>query len=454
MFISAPASTHPYDCCVVGSGPAGITLALELARANRTVLMFESGAARDVRQDMPGAVGFGHLGVDHWNRHSIRVLGGTSRVWSGRCLTLMERDFDNPATGVAWPIRRSELVPHYRRAAGILERDESIVDAEWPWCPGFVRRPFSEQAPVRFGDRYADALEESPAIHVALGSSVVGLDANPARTAVEELQYFHHPSGTTRRLAVGASRTVVLAGGGIGNAQLLLQPRSDGAVPVGNESGLVGRFLMEHPHFHGAAELVIDEAHDSNELVLAANDEYATRYGLLGSTVICREPTAGHPLAEHLAREHGKGFHHYTCEIMAEMMPSAGNRVFLTGERDAAGFYRPGVRCVFGAPDLVNVETTLRLLGDSLIASGKGRVRIVNDRLYRRAAGGGHIMGTTRMGRDKATSVVDRDCRVHGYHNLFVAGSSVFPTGGYANPTLTILALALRLADRLAADES
>ena len=59
-------------------------------------------------------------------------------------------------------------------------------------------------------------------------------------------------------------------------------------------------------------------------------------------------------------------------------------------------------------------------------------------------------MGTTRMGSSSRDSVVDSDCRVHGYDNLFVAGSSVFPSTGYANPTLTIVALALRLADTLA----
>ena len=74
-----------------------------------------------------------------------------------------------------------------------------------------------------------------------------------------------------------------------------------------------------------------------------------------------------------------------------------------------------------------------------------------NDRIYKQVWGGGHTMGTTRMGTSRATSVVDADCRVHGYANLYVAGSSVFPSGGgSANPTLTIVALALRLADRLA----
>jgi choline dehydrogenase-like flavoprotein len=61
-------------------------------------------------------------------------------------------------------------------------------------------------------------------------------------------------------------------------------------------------------------------------------------------------------------------------------------------------------------------------------------------------------MGTTRMGTDPATSVVDPECRIHGMDNLWIAGSSVFPTGGWSNPTLTIIALSLRLAERVAAE--
>ena len=63
--------------------------------------------------------------------------------------------------------------------------------------------------------------------------------------------------------------------------------------------------------------------------------------------------------------------------------------------------------------------------------------------------GGYHHMGTTRMGNNPATSVTDPDCRVHGVENLYIAGSSLFPTSGWANPTLTILALSMRLGDLL-----
>ena len=105
-------------------------------------------------------------------------------------------------------------------------------------------------APTRLGLKYFNVLEKSSTIHVALGFSVVGLDADTSRSAVRTLTYFHHSSGTTHQLAIHPAQPVVLAGGGISNAQLLLQPRADGAVPVGNESGQAGKFLMEHPHFY------------------------------------------------------------------------------------------------------------------------------------------------------------------------------------------------------------
>lgn len=449
-----------YDCYVIGAGPAGLTLALELAKTNHSVLVFETGGLTEPRSDLPNAVNYGHFRDGWWNAHSIRILGGTSRVWSGWCATLMDVDFANPAAGVRWPIAKSDLAPYYRRAARVLDREPSILDVETPLAPGFAYRPFSTGSPTRFGPKYQDVLSVSSLVDVALGTSVVGLDANASRSAVSQLTCFRHDAGVRETVHLDAAQNVVLAGGGIGNAHLFLQPRADGGVPVGNESRLTGKYLMEHPHLFSAGEVVLDEDIDQQSRpadfggavhVLVPDDQQMRRHGLLACSVECSRRTTEHPMADHLAGQYGRTFHHYTCNTRSEMAPSATNEVFLTGERDAAGLFRPAVRCAIGAGDVFNVETTLRLLGESLNESGKGRVRINNQRLYGRATGGGHIMGTTRMGTSRSNSVVDVDCRVHGYDNLFVAGSSVFPTSGYANPTLTIVALSLRLADTLAA---
>ena len=88
-------------------------------------------------------------------------------------------------------------------------------------------------------------------------------------------------------------------------------------------------------------------------------------------------------------------------------------------------------------------------LDDSLRRAGLGHVVAPREDWADRIVGGPHHMGTTRMSTTPAEGVVDADCRVHTVENLYVAGSSVFTTGGHANPSLTILALALRLADHL-----
>jgi choline dehydrogenase-like flavoprotein len=238
-----------------------------------------------------------------------------------------------------------------------------------------------------------------------------------------------------------------------------MQPRDDGAAPVGNEGGQVGTCLMEHPEFQNGGELAIDAELDrlwpaANKgrgfHAIVADDETTRASGLYGCSLQCTRKTTDHPMARFLTSEHGRQFYYYTVTPRTEMRPSAGNRVFLTGERDAIGFHRLAARCVLDAADFMNVERTLRALGEALIRRGRGRVRVNNDRIYKQIWGGGHTMGTTRMGTRRKDSVVDADCRVHGYDNLFVAGSSVFPTGGgSANPTLTIVALALRLAEHI-----
>ena len=460
MFLAdGPRFGRPYDAFIIGSGPAGIALALTLAERKKQVLVFESGEVGSARSELANTIGYGHYSGDYWNLHSTRSFGGTSDVWSGWCTTLREFDFDNPATGVRWPIARSSLQPYYTKAAPFLDRDPTFLDYETPLLPGFTYRPVSVDAPTRFGAKYLDTLTSSPLVHVAPGCTVVALDANESRSVVTELAYVQHKRENTIRLAVHAAQNVVLAAGGIGNARLLLQPRANQEVSVGNESGQVGRFLMEHPHFHRAGECAVDievdrywpaENRGHGVHAVVANEGLSRERGLYGCSLQWSRKTTDHEMARYLSTVHKRPFYHYAITARAEMLPSESNRVFLTAERDALGLHRPAARCVVDARDYFNVELSLRLLGEALITLGRGRVRVNNDRIYKQTAGGGHIMGTTRMGRSRATSVVDEECRVHGYDNLFVAGSSVFPSGGFANPTLTIVALALRLGDRLA----
>ena len=136
-----------------------------------------------------------------------------------------------------------------------------------------------------------------------------------------------------------------------------------------------------------------------------------------------------------------------------EQVPNPNSRVSLAEERDAFGMRRVQLDWQFTEIEKRSVVRALELLGAELGRTGLGRLRIeINDdptSWPADLAGGWHHMGTTRMSEDPARGVVDRDCRVHRMDNLFIAGSSVFTTAGSGTPTMTLVALALRLSDHL-----
>ena len=135
-------------------------------------------------------------------------------------------------------------------------------------------------------------------------------------------------------------------------------------------------------------------------------------------------------------------------------MPNPASRVYLGSERDALGLRRIVVDWRLTDLDLVGMRRGLAIVGEAFTRTGLGRLEI--SEALREATPATlacteawHHIGTTRMSDDPRAGVVDRDCRVHGTANLYVAGSSVFPTTGIVNPTFTIVALAIRLADHL-----
>jgi choline dehydrogenase-like flavoprotein len=136
---------------------------------------------------------------------------------------------------------------------------------------------------------------------------------------------------------------------------------------------------------------------------------------------------------------------------ICEQAPDPENRVQLSDETDAVGMRKGKVRFGWGRFDRFSAVRAQEIFGQELAASGVG---VLGPRRRRgeplvRQLSAHHPAGTTRMSDDPATGVVDSNGRVHNTSNLFVASSAVFPTAGFAPPTLTILAWAMRLADHL-----
>jgi choline dehydrogenase-like flavoprotein len=150
--------------------------------------------------------------------------------------------------------------------------------------------------------------------------------------------------------------------------------------------------------------------------------------------------------------ERGGRRHVFSLFMRAEQAPNRDSRVTLAKTRDRLGMPEARLDWRLGELDRSSVVASVRALARAFGAAGLGHVYsrpAQEPDFWQRAQGGFHHMGTARMHLDPRRGVVDRECRVHGVDNLYLAGSSVFSTTGFANPTLTIVALAVRLARRL-----
>lgn len=143
----------------------------------------------------------------------------------------------------------------------------------------------------------------------------------------------------------------------------------------------------------------------------------------------------------------------FSLEFHAEQRPYAASRITLTDRLDTLGIPRIKVDWRYTADDVDSIARTLQLMSADFTRSGIGTFdydqTMVEAEITRYGAYGGHHIGTARMGKDSRTSVVNADCRVHGVANLYIASAATFPTSSQANPTLTVVALALRLAEHL-----
>ncbi|MGH8026178.1 MAG: GMC oxidoreductase [Pseudoxanthomonas sp.] len=530
------------DICIIGAGPAGISIARSFVGSSLSVCLVESGglAGEDRVQELYEGTSIGSPELDPVASR-MRAFGGSCNVWGGGCIPFSALDLEQrdwvPHSG--WPLSYDDIEPYYRRARAVCGI-EAHDFTEGTFLTPPAREPVAFDAdklvnqnfvlsPVFFGEAYRSEFERAANITVLLHANLLELEAAPAGSSVRHARIgaLDGRKGTIR------ARRYVLACGGIENARLLLLSNSVAPNGLGNDRDLVGRYFMDHPS--GKLGTLFTDSPDrltrpydrsggkglapsfpelclSNEALQAhqllsgrvrpvaveaptpkgiqalrdlkhalrpvAQDESAALEGMM------RVARNGNESADRNAAKPREGIgklglrvgmgawdiaqavwrkladkptvksDHVDVIGYFEQAPNRDSRVTLGDEVDALGQRKVCVDWRLTDLDWHTYRTAAGLFGAELANSCGGKFQLEpwlqeGGDAAPQLRGTAHHLGTTRMSDDPHLGVVDRQCKVHGVDNLYVIGSSVFPTGGWAFPTFTIVALSLRLAEHL-----
>ncbi|MGH9158416.1 MAG: GMC oxidoreductase [Vicinamibacteraceae bacterium] len=475
------------DVCVAGAGAAGLTLALALRDKGLTVCVLESGGYEPdpaVQALYQGKMS----GITTWqlDQCRLRLFGGTTYHWEGLCRPFLPEDFAERSyiPGSGWPLTYDEIVPYYRRAhrtlglggfdydaAALAERlrfpllmaDSDVIE------PRF----YQISPPVRFGTRYRKPVTQARDIHVYLHANLV--EIRLARTG-GPVSHFECKTleGTSFR---AEARCYVLALGGLENPRLLLASNAQQPEGVANGSRRVGDFL-EHPHYHRGIGFLMTPPdlrfYTRNEVDIPVDGQrtLVTAYGAFGLSAAARaasrlpdfiatidpsspaqddiEPLSVRTVRALIARAGRPQL--FRLRLQTEQTLTSESRMTLGEEVDALGVPRIDLHWSIRPEDNEALRRAAELIGRELGRAGLGRAwtPLQDGRFAWIRDAGCHHMATTPMSSDPSRGVVNSHCRAHEVDNLYIAGSSVFVTGAACNPTLTIVALAHRLADHLA----
>jgi choline dehydrogenase-like flavoprotein len=513
------------DICIVGAGPAGITLAKQMEGKGLNVLVVEAGGEGiDKATDdlLLGEVSDPEYPVksDPYPLGTTRAkgIGGSSLRWclpgGWRARPMDPIDFEKrdgvPESG--WPITYDDLRPYYKRARAFCGLDSEHDDVAF-WAnaegednlvinDGGVRSEYFFRADNELYSKRKDEFARSESLTLITFANIMEFES----TANARLVTAAKGKTLAGNEFTVEAKTFVLAAGGIDNARLLLESNGTAKEGLGNDHDLVGRFFMDHPHiFTGLLELqnradadrmgfyatLRQRSGDSIEGTLCLSEDLIRQHalpncsfwvwgvGIKGAlkrlamdTPIARDwllrradrvrqglnlgnlvRDLGHvidiPVQRWLYRRSQNNL--FRLYVESEQIPNPESRVTLSSERDELGARRTKLDWRLQTEDFDTIRRSQELLSQQLQELGIGKLqRMLGDETPRTNLGvGNHQMGTTRMSDAPDKGVVDKDGRVHGVENLYVAGSSVFPTSGAANPTLTIIALTIRMGDTL-----
>lgn len=376
-----------------------------------------------------------------------------------------------------------------------------------PFDPGMLRTTINLfSPPARLGKSCRAELSKSSSVKVILNATAAGIITNEAASLATGVRV---KTPQNRNFQVKA-KYVVLAAGGIENARLLLLSNDVQQEGLGNGHDVVGRYFMDHPrirlgrltfarplaysrfydvtyHYNndsfavhgtraGATIGLSDELQRSERLLQCHTSLFGCYFGerlpgvdhckrVYASLVRHRHadlqdiarmvPALPYATAVFLARatRMRELVQHYTLESIVEPVPDRDSRVTLSSERDAHGMRRVRLAWRVGELEKRTHRRAVQLIKQQVEALALGKLEIDGDpwdqAWSRSVQTTWHQIGTTRMHVEPRFGVVDSDCKVHGVANLFVAGSSVFPTAGSNMPTLNLAALAARLGHHI-----
>jgi len=455
-----------FDTCVVGAGIAGAMVASRLAKRGLRVVVVEAGKHFKRAERMDQLRSFQVLRTLVWpwennardqyvdtsstdlgyeyrlNQSRVKGVGGSTLHWGGLINRYWESDFRTASTyGLADRMGIGlELASHARNSSPCGGRPACSAFSVCNVCPISARysADFHIEAAVATG--LVTLLTETVARRIELSDSGSVSAVRASNLDGDEFEIH--------------ADDYVIAAHAIESARLLLL--SD----VGNQSDQLGRNLMEHwytgaggfvdakiyPRRIGFSTLETSHWYDGPD----RQDRGAIKLSFLDGRDPLETGIKDGLLGGELAARDCADFGHWVgvaAEI--EHLPNPDSRVTLSQtETDMFGDPIPNIHFALSETDRVTHARALDYAGSLLDARGCRDIEPVGH--FVRAH---HHMGTCRMSSNPDEGVVDADCRVHGSANLFLAGASVFPTGAGRQPTLTIAALALRLADHLSSHE-
>jgi len=500
-------STIEGDICIVGTGPAGLSMAMEWMNTPYKVILLESGGFEydDKVQDMLSGE---NTGQRYFPLRSTRLaqFGGTSGHWAGMCSTFDEIDFEKRpwVPDSEWPITRKELDPYYERAHQPLKLGPYKYDLPY-WqtqAPNLTPFPLDEKVIWNkiwqlsnvsgwkggFMPAYKDVIVNASNVHLYTYATVTNITANEPVNLIQELVIKNH-SGSTHTVR---AKHFVLATGAIQNARILLAANEQAKKGLGNDHDLVGRYFMEHLEVDTAEMWLLKpfptDLNNFNQKLMFWNElalrkevqrEEEILNGTCGltPTIYARnmEPRIDswqnedpRKSAESLfkswdaAGEKAKALNQgaitraFTFQTRMEQSPNPNSRVTLSDQKDALGVPLANLNWALTSLDKRSLRRINQIIAQEVGKAGIARIKLFdflvdeNDDSFPKSTNAGwHHMGTTRMGTSPKNGVVDIHCQVHGINNLHVAGSGCYVTAGAPNPTLTLVAFALRLSDRL-----